>query len=73
MNDARNDIIDIQADQDNRETALANFIRDNVWPGISTGKREVLDSLINNYGKAQYGRGYQAGAQDAWRGYGGTC
>lgn len=71
MTDARNDVIDEEADttavtMDAREKQLSDFLETFVDSSLSDGYRTTLRSLITNYGKAEYGRGYVNGARDAW-------
>lgn len=62
----RTEIVDMQESPDDvRSTALANFVQAYVNPALSLRNRQALDSLIREYGKSQYGRGFVEGGRGA--------
>lgn len=49
---------------DAREVMLVGFIETHVDSCLTEGYQKSLRSLIGNYGRAEYGRGYIEGGKD---------
>lgn len=50
---------------DAREVMLTGFIETHVDSCLTEGYQKTLRSLIGNYGKSEFGRGYDQGGKDA--------